>query len=347
MAIRLKKLRDQVIVITGASSGIGLSTARMAARQGATVVLAARSGEDLDQLVSEIRSHGGRAAGVTADVAREEDVRRIAEEALRAFGGFDTWVNNAGVSVYGRALEVSVDDMRRLFDTNVWGVVNGSRIACEELRRRGGALINVGSEVSDQAVPLQVAYSASKHAVKAWTDGLRMELEAEGAPISVTLIKPGPIDTPYTRHAENYLDDEPTHAPPVYKPEAVARAILHAATTPVRELFIGGGAKFASTMHRVAPQLSNRLVGRALMSATHSGKPRTHYEVALHTPGGGLRERGDYEGVVRDSVYTRASMHPLVTGAVLVGASLLVANWMRAGERPGPEPWWATNSGVR
>jgi len=332
MAIRLKKLRDQVIVITGASSGIGLTTARMAAHQGAALVLAARSGEDLDQLVSEIQSRGGQAVAVTADVAREEDVRRIAAEARRAFGGFDTWVNNAGASVYGRALDVSVDDMRRLFDTNVWGVVYGSRVACDELRRHGGALINVGSEVSDQPIPLQVAYSASKHAVKAWTDGLRMELDSEGAPISVTLIKPGPIDTPYPHHAGNYLEDEPTHAPPVYKPESVARAILHAATTPVREMFVGGSARFASTMHRVAPQLSNRLFGKAVMSSTHSGKPR-RYEEALHQPGGGLRERGDYEGMVRDSLYTRASMHPVLTGMAMVGVSLLVANWMRSGER--------------
>jgi short-subunit dehydrogenase len=346
MAIRLKKLRDQVIVITGASSGIGLSTARMAARQGAALVLAARSGEDLAQLVSEITSRGSRAIAVTADVAREEDVQHIADEARRVFGGFDTWVNNAGASVYGRALEVSVEDMRRLFDTNVWGVVYGSRVASEELRRRGGALINVGSEVSDQPVPLQVAYSASKHAVKAWTDGLRMELESDGAPMSVTLIKPGPIDTPYPHHAANYLEDEPTHAPPVYKPEAVARAILHAATTPVRELFVGGGAKFASTMHRVAPQLSNRVVGRMLMSSTHSGKPRRH-EQALHTAGGGLRERGDYEGMVRDSLYTRASMHPVITGLVMVGTGLLVANWVRGGEWGRPRRGMPTDDSPR
>jgi short-subunit dehydrogenase len=344
MAIHLKKLRDQVIVITGASSGIGLATARLAARQGVALVLAAPSGADLDQLVSEIRSRGGRAVSVTADVAREEDVRRIAEEARRVFGGFDTWVNNAGVSVYGRALEVSVDDMRRLFETNVWGVVHGSRVACEELRRRGGALINVGSEVSDQPIPLQVAYSAAKHAVKAWTDGLRMELEADGAAISVTLIKPGPIDTPYTHHAANHMEGEPTHAPPVYQPESVARAILRAATTPVRELFVGGGAKFASMMHRVAPQLSNRWFGRVPFSGFDSGKPRRHEE-ALHTPGGGLRERGDYERMVRNSLYTRASMHPVLTGMVLVGASLLLANWMRSGERASGT--WATSSGAR
>ena len=98
-------------------------------------------------------------------------------------------------------------------------------------------------------------------------------------------------------------------------------------------------------MHRVAPQLSNRLFGRALMSSTHSGRPRTHHEEALYTAGGGLRERGDYEGMVRDSLYTRASMHPFMTAMVMAGASLLVANWMRAGERA--DPSWATNSGVR
>ena len=124
------------------------------------------------------------------------------------------------------------------------------------------------------------------------------------------------------------MEDEPTHAPPVYKPESVARAILHAATTPVRELFVGAGAKFASTMHRFAPQLSNRLFGKVVMSGTHSGKPRRHEE-ALHGPGGGLRERGDYDGIVRDSLYTRAAMHPVLTGMVMAGASLLVTNWMR------------------
>jgi short-subunit dehydrogenase len=332
MHIRLKKLRDQVIVITGASSGIGLATARMAADRGARLVVTARSGSSLEQLVQEIRSRGGQAVAVTADVGVEEDVRRIADTARAEFGGIDTWVNNAGASVYGEALQIPIADMRRLFETNFWGVVYGSRIACEELRSRGGALINVGSEVSDQPVPLQVPYSASKHAVKGWTDGLRMELEQHGTPISVTLIKPGPIDTPYTEHAENYLEDEPKHAPPVYTPEAVAETILHAATTPVRELFVGGQAKMISTMHRIAPALTDRVVGKMLFSATHSGKPRSSGE-ALHQPGGELRERGNYPGMVRASMYTKASIHPVLTSAVAVGAGMLVAALLRNGRR--------------
>jgi len=330
MKVQLKKLSDQVIVITGASSGIGLATARMAARAGARLVLAARNDAALAQLVEEIRRAGGHAVHVETDVGSEADVRRVADEAISAFGGFDTWVNNAGASVYGRALEVSIEDMRRVFETNVWGVIYGSRIACEHLRQRGGALINIGSEVSDKAVPLQGIYSASKHAVKGWTDALRMELEDEGAPISVTLIKPGPIDTPYTEHAKNYLADQPKHAPPVYAPESVAEAILYAATTPVRDLFIGSGAKLVSTMSKWAPRLTDKVVGKMLISGTHSGRPR-HGRDALHQRGEGLRERGDYQGMVRNSLYTRATLHPAITSAAAVGVGLLVAAFWRSG----------------
>jgi short-subunit dehydrogenase len=329
MGVRLKKLSDQVMVITGASSGIGLATARMAATKGARLVVAARSDDDLRRLVGEIRSRGGRAVHVDADVGSEEDVERIADAAHREFGGFDTWVNNAGASVYGNALEVPIADMRRLFETNFWGVVYGSRVACAHLRTRGGALINVGSEVSDKAIPLQAAYSASKHAVKGWTDALRMELEYAGAPVSVTLIKPGAIDTPYTEHAKNYLHDRPQQVAPVYDPESVARAILHAATTPVRDLFVGGAAKLIATMDRVAPRLTDKAVERTVIPGTHSGQPRNTRD-ALHHPGGGLRERGRYPGIVRGSMYTRAAMHPMMTSAAAVGAGLLLSAWWRS-----------------
>src|SRR6188472_3902570 len=119
----------------------------------------------------------------------------------------DTWVNNAGVSIYGRLHEVSEADNRRLFDTNFWGVVNGSLVALPLLRREGGALINVGSEVSDAVVPLQGMYSASKHAVKGFTDALRVEVEGiDKAPVSITLIQPTAVDTPFPQRARNYTD---------------------------------------------------------------------------------------------------------------------------------------------
>jgi len=134
-----KKLKDQVIVITGASSGIGLATARMAAERGAQVVLAARNEADLQSVAEEIRANGGRAVAVAADVSREDDVDRVGEAAMREFGGIDTWVNNAGLSIYGKLTDVPMEDKRRLFDVNFWGVVNGCRTAVRFMKHRSAA----------------------------------------------------------------------------------------------------------------------------------------------------------------------------------------------------------------
>ena len=336
MSAQLKKLNEQTIVITGASSGIGLVTARMAAKRGARLVVAARSQEALRQLTDEITSAGGEAIYVVADVASPDDVRRIAESAIKRFGGFDTWVNNAGVSIYGKMMDVSIEDQRRLFETNFWGVVYGSYIAAEHLKQRGGALINIGSTLSDRAIPIQGMYSATKHAVKGFTDALRMELEAEGAPISVTLVKPGAIDTPYPHHAKNYLASEPTLPPPVYAPEVVAEAILHCAEHQEREVFAGGGGKAISVAEKYAPRLTDKVMEWTMEDMQQSGKPaRRREQHGLFKASGELKERGGYEGhVMESSLYTRASLHPLMTTALVVGTGLTIAGlWLSAGGR--------------
>ncbi|HZS07911.1 MAG TPA: SDR family oxidoreductase [Blastocatellia bacterium] len=332
MNVRLKKLSEQVMVITGATSGIGLVTARMASKRGARVVLTARDDDALRQITEEIAASGGEAIHVAADVADEAELRRVAEAAVERFGGFDTWVNNAGVSIYGKLLEISIEDQRRLFETNFWGVVYGSRIAALHLCRRGGALINVGSTLSDRAIPLQGMYCASKHAVKGYTDALRMELEHDGMPVSVTLIKPAAIDTPYTRHARNYLPNEPQNPPPVYAPDVVAEAILHCATHPVRDLFVGGGAKAMSALGHYAPRLADKVMERTMFSRQKSDRPERHPEVhSLYAPINGLKERGGYRGhVAESSLYTAASMHPLIAGAAVVGAGLALGALWRA-----------------
>ena len=260
MKLSLKKLKDQVVVITGATSGIGLVTARMAAQRGACMVLAARNETALQKLIMEDVFRGRSAVYVRADVANLEDVKRIAEKAVEAFGRIDTWINNAGVSIYGRIMEVSEDDNRRLFETNYWGVVNGSKTAVENLRENGGALINIGSTLSDRAIPLQGHYCASKHAVKGFTDALRMEIEEEELPISATLIKPAAIDTPYKLHAKNYLGVMPENPPPVYAPETVAEAILYCAEHPTRDVFVGGGGKALSLMGNYAPETTDKVM---------------------------------------------------------------------------------------
>lgn len=332
MRPRLKPINDQVIVITGASSGIGLVTARMAARRGARVVLAARNHDALRQAAEKItsdESNGGVATFVAADVADEPAVRRVAEEAVSRFGRIDTWVNGAGVSVYGRLMDVSLDDQRRLFETNFWGVVIGSRVAVPHLRH-GGALINIGSILSDRAIPLQGSYCASKHAVKAFTDSLRMELEHDGLPIAVTLIKPYSVDTPYAEHAKNYLATEPTFPLPVYAPEVVAGAILHCAEHPTRDVYAGGGAKMMATVGNLAPRLTDKMM-ETLFDLQLSDRPdedRTNH--GLYGPISGLKERGGRAAYVAEtSLYTQASLHPILTGAALAATGLTVASWLR------------------
>jgi len=328
--MNLKKISEQVIVITGATSGIGLTTARMAAQQGAKLVLIARNEDALRELADEINSSGGHAIYHAADVAAEYELREAANKAKMEFGGFDTWVNNAGGSVYGRIIEVPTEDLRRLFETNVWGVVNGSKIAVEHLRERGGALVNVGSEVSDAVIPIQGIYSASKHAVKAFTEALRMELEADGFPISVSIVKPTAINTPFPQNAKNYLSYEPELPQPLYAPELVAEAILYCAENGTPEFFVGEAAKFHSTMAKFAPRLGEKLNEMTIDSSQNSGQPaRANRRDGLYDTNSNLRERGRPERfTMEQSVYQESKLHPIITGALAVGAGLGIAAWL-------------------
>ncbi|HZQ50659.1 MAG TPA: SDR family oxidoreductase [Bryobacteraceae bacterium] len=335
MKINLKRLDRQTIVITGASSGIGLTTAREAARRGAKVVVAARAEDALRRLAEEINGFGEQAEYVVADVSRREDVQRISATAIQRFDGYDTWINNAGGGVYGRIVDVPVDDERRLFEVNYWGVVYGSRIAAEHLRTHGGAIINIGSVASDRAIPLQGAYSASKHAVKAYTDVLRLELRKEGAPVSVTLIKPTAIDTPFFKHAKTYMDAQPVEPPPMYAPDTVTRAILYAAENPVRDVLVGGAAPLQSMLGRLAPALGDRFMNATMFEGQKSKRaPEPGDNGFPERFSGDLRERGNYDvHVCESSLYTEIAIRPMVKMAVMTGVGLGIASalWKRRG----------------
>jgi len=256
-----KPIDEQVIVITGASSGIGLCTALLAAERGAKVVLLARSEETLHEVVKSIEAQGGAALYVRADVSVREQVERAAQEVVAAFGRIDTWVNNAGVAIYGRLEQVPDSDSRRLFDINFWGVVHGSLVALPFLRASGGTLINIGSEVSDAVLPLQGMYAASKHAVKGFTDALRVEVEqVEGQQnVSIVLVQPTATDTPYPEHARNYMDREPKLPTPLIDPHRVAEAILEAAEKGGRSEKVGAMAHMNTATSKYLPALADRM----------------------------------------------------------------------------------------
>ena len=284
MASSLKPLDQQVMVITGASSGIGLATAQDAARRGAKLVLAARNGDVLEAIVGGLRAGGHEAIHVVADVSERAQVENVAAQAIARFGRIDTWVNDAGCTIYGRLDEVSEADSRRLFDINFWGMVNGSLTALPHLRMTGGALINVGSEASEVAIPLQGMYSASKHAVKGFTDALRIEIEqVDGAPVSITLIEPTAVDTPLPQHARNYLKHEPKLPGPQLDPHQVADAILQAATTPTRNLKVGAIASLDVAVSKFLPGVAD-VLSVFQVPRQQTDQPAQHREGSLYRP---------------------------------------------------------------
>jgi short-subunit dehydrogenase len=294
--------------------------------------LASRDEVSLNELVGEIELKGQEAIAVVADVGVEEDVHRLGEAALRHYGQFDTWINNAGTSIFGRLIDIPHEDSRRLFETNFWGLVYGSleavRHFCE--RAQAGALINVGSVLSDRAIPVQGMYCATKHAVKAFTDALRMELEAEGAPVSVTLVKPSSIDTPFPRRAKNWMDQEPTLPPPIYSPRTVAKAILHCATIPQRDVTIGGGGRLLAVLGDLAPRLTDRFMESTMIDAQQKGPLERDRAGTFDEPVSNLSERGDVESyVMNSSLYTKTKLHPLIASALIAGASFGIASLYR------------------
>lgn len=323
MPARLKPLADQIMVVTGASSGIGLATARRAAEAGARVVMVARNRQALEEAAEQIKLRGGRAAAFAVDIAGEEAAERIGGFCAERFGPFDTWVNDAAVAMYGKVEDTTMEEHRRIFDVGYFGLVAASLYAAKELKQRGGALINLGSVLSERTMIYQGVYSAMKHAVRGFTDALRMELEEEGAPVSVTLIKPTGMDTPYPEHARNKLG-EPARIPPiVYDPELVARAILFAAENRKRELTVGGAGLMISKAGNLAPGLTDRvmeLIG--LSSQTTDKPPRQGASDNLFR----ARRDGDVhsnrESYVRtQSLALEAQMRPWAAAAILGGVA--------------------------
>ncbi len=266
----LRPIHEQVVVITGASSGIGRATALQFAARGASVVAIARNEDALDTLLAEIDRRGGVAHRIVADVSQWPQVEAAAAEVAERFGRIDTWVNNAGVALYATVEGAEVDEMRRVIDVDLMGQIHGVKAALPYLKgERRGAIVNVASALATRSVPLQAAYCAAKHGVKGFTESLRLELARSSSGISVTLIMPSSIDTPLFEHARSKLGVEPRPIAPVYEPDVVAEAIVYAAEHRLARITVGGAGKAFELLQRLDPRLVDvylRLGGRGFKS---------------------------------------------------------------------------------
>ena len=328
MAITLKPLSQQRIVVTGATSGIGLAIAEAASAAGARLMLVARNETALREIQQRLEQAGGQVGILAIDVADADYAERLVAAAISQMGGFDTWVNNAAAATYGTLAQTPIEDQRRVFDVGYWGTVNGSLAALAHLRNRGGAIINIGSVLSDRAMILQGPYSAMKHAVKGFTDALRTEVQRDALPISITLIKPSAMHTPYPDHARNRMDTPAKLPPLIYDPRLVARAVLFASQTPRRELTVGGFGAGAAIGNLFAPSLLDLAMvafGTRAQQSERAPPPGTADNLYAPRVDGAI-ESQEPQHVRRQSLWLEAQMRPLAAlGLAGAGLGLLVA----------------------
>lgn len=279
-----RPIENQVIVLTGTSSGIGRCTARQLAACGARVVVTARRADALDQLVREIESAGGQALAIPGDVTRESDLRAVAEAAVERFGRIDSWVNNAGVYIQGRVEDLTLDEYRRILDVNFIGIVNGTQRALEVMLPRGkGVIVQVSSVAARRGVPYTTPYSAAKAAIIGFTSALRAELWGSGVHLSI--LYPPTVDTPIYHSARGKLGVVPKPAPPIADPVAAARAIEQLVRTGEREHYFGWAGPLV-TLDALAPAAGDWLLHR-VKGFTYSDIPAAP-EDNLDSPSGAI-----------------------------------------------------------
>ena len=324
--------KPQVVVITGASAGVGRAAARAFAKEGARIGLLARGEAGLEAAKRDVEDLGGEALVLLVDMADSRAVEAAAEAVEARFGSIDVWVNNAMTSVFSPISEMSADEFRRVTEVTYLGTVNGTLSALRRMRARGrGVIVQVGSALAYRSIPLQGAYCAAKHAIKGFTESLWCELLHDDSPIHVTMVQLPALNTPQFNWVKSRLPKKAQPVPPIFQPEVAAQAILWASRHRRREVWVGFSTWKAIIGERVAPRTLDRyLAKRGYSSQQYDGavapdRPSNLWEAVDAREDFGAH--GDFDDRAKDwSRHFEATTHRKALG--LIGAGLLGAFWL-------------------
>ena len=336
--MKLKPIKNQVVVLMGASSGIGRQAALDFASRGAKVFACARDLAGLESLAYEVRQSGGDISIMAADTSVYEQVREVAEAAVRQYGRIDTWVQLAGVNLYATFEQTTPEEWERVIAVNLTGQAFGAMVALPHLRSAGGgALIHVTSVEARRSLPYQSAYAASKHGVSGMLEALRLELKHDGLPVSVTEIIPGSINTPLFDKARTKLGVKPVGPSPIYQPKLVSDAILHAAEHSIREFVVGGSAKMMKFTQELSPGLADRVLLKVGFESQKTEQPKpASAPNNLFTPVSGFDvvEGAFGNKAARRTPFNWTEKHPVAMQWVAIGAfAAIVAAALRPRRR--------------
>jgi short-subunit dehydrogenase len=324
---------NEVVMITGASSGVGRATARAFARRGARIGLLARGEDGLRAAEAEVRQAGGEALVLAADVSDAEQVARAAAELERRFGPIDVWINNAAVSVYAPITQISVEDFRRVTEVDYLGTVYGTMAALRTMTPRNrGVIIQVGSSTSYRGLPLLSAYSGAKHAVQGFTEAVRSELRHEKRNVRLTIVHLPSVNTPLFSNAKNQTPRRPGPTSPVFQPEVAADAIVWAAEHDCREVTLGLPIALLFAANRVLPGAVDWLFGRwgyEMQLTAEPSRPGGPHNLWQPLPGD-RGARGSFEaGAMDKSLQFELIKRRPAAGLLSLGVALLAATWLR------------------
>ena len=270
--VRKKPIGEQVIVVTGASSGVGRAIARAAGERGAKVVVAARGEDGLNPAVEEIERAGSEALAVPGDLAGQEQNEELVRRSLERFGRIDTFVANAIVTVYAEVEQLEPEELRRVLDVNFFGVAYGYWAALPALKESRGTFLHVSSALAYRGIPLQAAYCSSKAAARTFLESARVELQKHGHDVAISLVLPGAINTPQFDRDRQKLGKQPQPVPPIYQPEPYAQAVLHCAEKPIRELPVSWGAQKLLWGQKLSPRAGDWMLRRIGWKKQHTGE---------------------------------------------------------------------------